>query len=284
MAAKSILTGFATFEPEPGWELAYRYRKGPGPLWIFLNGLGDDFSSWDGLLGNLKDPHTLQVDLRGQGKSLAEAHLREPSRYLRFPFQTHADDLARLFDFLKVETPVRFVGYSYGGGVAIDFASRYPQRVERVGLIAPFVLRLDRAFPAQRFMSLQWQLTKTFGMIPRSITDQIERTYENFLNHYLNHRFEKRMNDPRLRSVAIELTHEIMKFDSFPILNQLPEKSIFLLTSEFDTLTPHSLYREFWQKVPRSKRGEWVALTEGEHLLLEEVPDLVLSWFRELNA
>ena len=281
MAAEILLSGEARLEVAPGFELVYRYQKGDGPLRIFLNGLGDAWTSWDPFVNELSGLHLLQVDLRGQGRSLTEPQLAAPASHLRFPFETHSFDLHHLLDELGVKDPVRLIGYSYGGGIALDFASRWPERVERVALIAPFVIRLDRAFPAQRLCSFQWKMARSLGVLPNSVADHVEKSYENFLSHYMNNRYSKRMGDDRSRAVAVELTHEIMKFNALHILDKLPNESVFLLTSEFDTLSPHSLYREFWRRLPEAKRGHWLPLKEGEHLLLEEVPTQVLTWLRE---
>lgn len=286
------LNGEGSLAVAPDFSIAYKYRKGRGPLWIFLNGLGEDYASWDTFVdglsregkGRTNSPSTLQVDLRGQGLSLTEEHLNRPEEYLRFPFQTQADDLDRLLTHLGVDQPVRIAAFSYGGGVAIDFAARFAHRVDRLALVVPFVLRLDHAFPLQRLWGLQWRFAKGMGLVPPGLANVVERNYENFLSHYMNQRYSRRLIDPRQRRVAIELTHAIMDFNALEVVARLPDKSVFLMTSELDTLVPRSLYQEFWSNLPESKRGHWTRVEDGEHLLLEQHPELVLGWLREVAS
>jgi len=282
MAAERLLNESGMLAVAPDCSIFYQHRPAKGPVWLFLNGLSDDTSSWDPFIAKFEGLHTLQVDLRGQGRSLTETQLNDPKKHLRFPFETNSYDLDKLLESLKLTAPINVVANSFGGGVALDFASRWPERISRIALIAPFVLRLDRAFPMQRILGLQWGLAKSLGLVSAPMAQHFEKSYETFLSHYLNHRYEGRLNDPRLRTVAIELTYEIMKFDAFKILELLPEHGVSMLTSEFDTLSPHSLYQEFWRRLPESKRVKWTQLDKGEHLLLEEVPDLVLAWLREV--
>ena len=85
-----------------------------------------------------------------------------------------------------------------------------------------------------------------------------------------------------MRRVAIELSHGIMQFDAFEVLEKLPDASVFLLTSDCDTLIPRSLFSELWRRLPVSKQGHWTRVPDGEHLLLEQKPDLVHEWLRSV--
>ena len=75
-----------------------------------------------------------------------------------------------------------------------------------------------------------------------------------------------------------------MDFNTFDVLGHVPDGSVHLITSECDTLVPRSLYREFWNRLPGAKRGSWTRVPDGEHLLLEQKPELVLEWLRGLQA
>lgn len=66
---------------------------------------------------------TVRCDLRGFGESpLPHEHFNP------------ADDVRRLLDDLEIER-ARFVGSSFGGRVALEIATRWPRRVERLGLL-----------------------------------------------------------------------------------------------------------------------------------------------------
>src|SRR5207248_1905261 len=66
-------------------------------------------------------------DLRGHGRSERPA--------VGYTLADMVDDLGALLDALAIAEPVALVGNSFGGLLALAFASRHPQRVERVVLI-----------------------------------------------------------------------------------------------------------------------------------------------------
>lgn len=277
------LTKEGSLETADGWIAAYRLQPGTGATFVFLNGLGDQLESWSSFADRLEGPSRLQVDLRGQGRSLAARRRIQPDSDYKISIETQSQDLALLLDDLGIEGKVILCGFSYGGGIAIDFASRWPDRVAKLALIVPFVIRLDHAFPLQRLFTWQWRTMKSVGLVPSVVSTSIERGYEEFLSAYMNQRYEKRLEDPEARRVAVQLSHGIMDYNTFAVLSQLPDDSVHLLTSELDTLVPRSLYREFWSRLPERKKGAWTRVPDGEHLLLEQKPELVLDWLRALS-
>jgi pimeloyl-ACP methyl ester carboxylesterase len=274
-----------SLEVEENWQIAYQWRPAQKPSHacpiVFLNGLGDTYHAWTPFMSKLPTRHRLQVDLRGQGKSLAHRLAHDSNSDFRISVETQSRDLLKLLDTLKIEQ-VDIAAFSYGGGVAFDFATRFPNRVRRLASIVPFILRLDRSFPLQRLMSWQWNTARTFGLIPQSLGHGLEQAYEKFLSAYMNQRYESRLSNAEHRRVAIELTYGIMKFNAFEVLEHLPLKSVYLLTGDCDTLVPTTLYQEFWRRLPDEKRGTWTRINDGEHLLLEQKPEIVEQWLRSV--
>jgi 3-oxoadipate enol-lactonase len=88
---------------------------------VFVNALGTDLRSWDGVVPHLKDRHpVLRFDERGHGLSDCP-----PAPYTIHDFST---DLLELLDQLEI-SPAIFVGISVGGMIALDFAASWPERV-----------------------------------------------------------------------------------------------------------------------------------------------------------
>jgi pimeloyl-ACP methyl ester carboxylesterase len=278
------------FDVGDGWHIAYQWwpasprsneLANEKPL-LFLNGLGDTYHAWTPFMPKFQSRNRLQVDLRGQGRSLDERLKATPDSSFRIPIETQSQDLKKLLDHLKLDGPVDIAAFSYGGGVAFDFAARWPERVHRLAFIVPFLIRLDRSFPMQRLLSWQWNTARSFGLIPDAVGAGVENAYESFLTAYMNQRYEHRMSNSVHRRVAIDLTYGIMKFNAFDVLDHLPDASVFLLTSDCDTLVPRSLYREFWRRLPEKKRGHWTRVSDGEHLLLEQKPEVVAEWLHTI--
>src|SRR5690606_26629811 len=98
---------------------------------LLVHGASASTRQFAGLLPAVTRTHTaIRVDLQGHGRT---ADRDEPFSYERF-----ADDCAAVLDHLGVG-PVAVVGYSMGGGTALQLAFRHPRQVERLAVLsAPF--------------------------------------------------------------------------------------------------------------------------------------------------
>ena len=114
-----------SFAEVNGTRLFYEAR-GSGPSLVLISGANLDSRLWDELFGELSERfRVVRYDPRGTGKSNVPEE----------PF-SHYEDLHALLDFLRVET-THLLGFSFGGGVALDFAVQYPDRVQSLILVAP---------------------------------------------------------------------------------------------------------------------------------------------------
>jgi 4,5:9,10-diseco-3-hydroxy-5,9,17-trioxoandrosta-1(10),2-diene-4-oate hydrolase len=106
---------------------------------VLLHGGGPGASAWSNFGPNLpvlaRQSRTLMVDQPGFGQSA-----KPPVRGNYFTFA--ADALAGLLDGLGVDR-VHLVGNSLGGGTAVRFALRFPERAARLVLMAPGGLGLN---------------------------------------------------------------------------------------------------------------------------------------------
>ncbi len=117
-----------------GISLNYRERgnheRGMGETaLIFLHGFGSSNRSWHEVVNALSDKYRcIAPDLRGFGDS--EATRRG------YSVEDSADDMAALIDALGVEKFV-IIGHAMGGKIALEWASRRPQGLQKVILLAP---------------------------------------------------------------------------------------------------------------------------------------------------
>ncbi len=101
--------------------------RGDRPGAIFLHGLGDDLSTWDGVwAATAQVLPALRYDLRGFGRSIAD----DDAAF------NHADDLLAIVDAVGVEQ-CDLIGVSMGGSIALNFALDHPGRVRSLVLISP---------------------------------------------------------------------------------------------------------------------------------------------------
>src|SRR5262245_21289232 len=143
-----------------GYRRAYR-MAGTGPVLLLLHGIGDSSESWLLVTGELAQHHTVVVpDLLGHGAS--------DKPRADYAVAAYANGMRDLLDVLGIETAT-LVGHSLGGGVAAQFAYQFPERCERLVLVASGgagrevspLLRLASAPLAEVFLTpLHWPLAQ----------------------------------------------------------------------------------------------------------------------------
>lgn len=114
-----------------GIEIDYNlYGKEAAPIIVLINGLLTDQNSWAKQIPVLQEKYRiLTYDCRGQGQS------DKPNEV--YTIEQHSNDLKQLLDALGF-TIVSLIGLSNGASVAMQFASLYPNRVERLMLVSSY--------------------------------------------------------------------------------------------------------------------------------------------------
>ncbi|HEY7621156.1 MAG TPA: alpha/beta hydrolase [Solirubrobacteraceae bacterium] len=107
------------------------WRSRKTPRVVFVHAGGVDGRMWRPLGERLDGMRLLMPDLRGHGGTPLP-----PGEY------AHADDLLGMLDDLRVKQAT-FVGASFGGWVALQLATKAPERVKALALLAS--TNLDRA-------------------------------------------------------------------------------------------------------------------------------------------
>jgi len=111
-----------------GHERAF-VKIGTGPVLLLLHGLGCDHTSWDPVIDSLARRYTvIAPDLLGHGQSAKPR--------ADYSIGGYANAMRDLLTVLGIES-VTVVGHSLGGGVAMQFAYQFPERTERMVLVAP---------------------------------------------------------------------------------------------------------------------------------------------------
>jgi pimeloyl-ACP methyl ester carboxylesterase len=110
-----------------GHDRAYTLA-GSGPALLLLHGIGSERQTWAPVLPLLAEHFTvIAPDLLGHG---ASAKPRAD-----YSLGGYANGMRDLLGLLEIET-VTVVGHSFGGGVAMQFAYQFPERTERLVLVA----------------------------------------------------------------------------------------------------------------------------------------------------
>ena len=110
-----------------GHELSY-VDSGAGPVVLFIHGILGSQRQWTHLVDKMDDDHRVLVpDLFGHGESAKPLG--------DYSLGAHAATLRDLLDRLGIAR-VTLVGHSLGGGIAMQFLYLFPERVDRLVLVA----------------------------------------------------------------------------------------------------------------------------------------------------
>src|SRR4051795_2608555 len=116
------------FPPIPGHGRAF-FRVARGPALLLLHGLGCDHTTWLPVIATLSRRYTvIAPDLLGHGKSAKPR--------ADYSLGGYANGMRDLLTVLGIDK-VTVVGHSFGGGVAMQFGYQFPERTERMVLVAP---------------------------------------------------------------------------------------------------------------------------------------------------
>ena len=110
-----------------GHDLSY-VDKGSGPVVLFIHGILGSQRQWAHLVEMMDEDHrVLLPDLFGHGDSAKPLG--------DYSLSAHAAAMRDLLDQLGIDQ-VTLVGHSLGGGIAMQFFYLFPERVERLVLVA----------------------------------------------------------------------------------------------------------------------------------------------------
>src|SRR5277367_5681642 len=129
-AQQKPTTGYA---PVNGVDMYYEVHGGGEPVVLLHGAFMTITNNWDGWISELsKTRKVIAVEMQGHGRT-ADIE-RDISQ------ENLADDVAALLDHLKIPK-ADLIGYSMGGGVAMQCAARHPDKVRKVVVISSMFRR-----------------------------------------------------------------------------------------------------------------------------------------------
>ena len=120
-AQQKPTTGYA---PVNGLKMYYEVHGSGEPVVLLHGAFMTITNNWTGWIGELsKTRKVIAVEMQGHGRT---ADIKRDISY-----ENLADDVAALLDHLKIPS-ADLIGYSMGGGVAMQCAIRHPDKVRKV--------------------------------------------------------------------------------------------------------------------------------------------------------
>lgn len=250
----------------------------PGqPTLVIINGLTYDTKSWDPLMPHIlnKGYGILRYDPMGMGETLVKSGY--PTKNILIDDQ--ARDLKLLLENLKLNK-VSILGLSYGGALAIKFATLFPKKVDKLILKAPYVKPLEGQ---DKLIKAQIEMTRALFPLNPASYDQL---YDYFLKIHVYSTYP--LAEPIAISNATKLeaiyrmVAGVRKFNTLEVLNQLPKESVHLMVAGMDQYIPAIEHEYMWEGLTKEQRQSRVYVLGAEHKIPESAAFFAGHWVNQI--
>lgn len=228
---------------------------------VLVHEMGGTLESWDGVMPALSEWRVLRYDMRGAGMS---EKIHEP-----VTFDTMADDLMALLHTLGIGDAVALAGCAVGSGIALRFASRFPDRVSALVAMAPATGIASERRAATETRAAAIASAGPRGVIEESFAGSYPPEVRRNAEAYRRFRARWLGNDPESFAaiyrmlIASEIEAELPRITA-PAL---------LIAGTHDKLRPPTLVRTLLDRIPHARFTE---LDTG-HFMAVQAPDLVAA-------
>jgi pimeloyl-ACP methyl ester carboxylesterase len=145
------------------------HRLGDGPALVLVHGITSSSRTWRSVMHGLAEEHTvIAPDLLGHGRSAKPRG--------DYSLGAYASGIRDLLAVLEVPRAT-VVGHSLGGGIAMQFAYQFPERLDRLVLVDSGGLgeEVSLALRAATLPGAEVVLPLLFGPVPRTAGKAIGR-------------------------------------------------------------------------------------------------------------
>ena len=255
--------------PVGPWRLHVR-DSGPrhAPVVVLLHGFGASLQTWDLWARGLSQTHrVIRLDFPGSG-------LSPPDPERNYTDARSLQLLRSLLDELGVSRAT-MVGHSMGGRIAWTFAAKYPERTERLVLIAPdgfasegFEYGKPPQVPA--IMALMRYVLPQFVL---RMNLQGAYAQAEHLSDALTARYHDLLRAPGARQAMLDRLKQTVLQEPEPMLRQIKAPTLLIWGQE-DAMIPASNARDYLKAIVGSR----LFLSPGVgHLPHEEASEVSLK-------
>ena len=277
-----------------GTRICYQKIGEEGPAMMLASGLGGRLYIWEPLLERFSDSwQMITWDYRGLFESGA------PSQIRRLGVYNHAEDALRILDAEQIPRAV-FVGWSMGVQVSLEFASLYPERVDKLVLLngthghalATGLQPLFRIPWLQKVLheSIDWfEPRKGLQRLLAAVATS-RLNCELIGGGYAGLRRQPRIKDLYRQYMEdifatdfanyLRLFQELDAHSVYHLLRHIPHQTL-IVSGLLDILTPAYQSREMKRKLPHARH---LCFPAGTHFVLAEYPRQVVSHIESFLA
>ena len=145
---------------------------------VFVHGVGLDHKMWDSQISSLNNHSTITYDLLGHGKT--------PYNREDVTLNDFSDQLDYLLKFLKIDK-INLVGFSLGSLIALDFASKFQNKLKSLTIIGTTYKRTNeqRALVIERFEQARLNKPISRQALKRWFTDKYLNNHPEIFDQFI---------------------------------------------------------------------------------------------------
>jgi pimeloyl-ACP methyl ester carboxylesterase len=226
---------------------------------VFVHGVGLDQKMWDSQVNSLSDHSIITYDLLGHGKT--------PYNKEEITLNDFSDQLDYLLKFLKIDK-INLVGFSLGSLIALDFASKFQDKLKSLTLIGTTYKRTEeqRALVIERFEQAKLNKPISKQALKRWFTDQYLKDHPEIYDQFikiLTKKDEDHLNF--LKAYKLFANHQ----DDIDIIKNIKTKTL-IMTGSGDTGSTVEMSKSLSNDLVNSS---FIEIKNGKHLCSIECAD-----------
>ena len=244
------------FDPNQNY---YLFNKKKSIPVVFIHGVGLDHQMWVKQVNYLNEFSILTYDLLGHGKT--------PFNKDKLSLKDFSDQLLGLLDYLKIEK-INLVGFSLGSLIALDFSSRYQEKIDKLILIGTTYKRSDqeRSLVLERYNQAKLNKPISKQALKRWFSDKYLENNPETYNLFIN-LLNKKPDDHKNFLKAYELFAN--HYDNFEDIKKIDRKTL-VMTGSDDTGSTPAMSKDLVKDLVNST---YIEIQNGKHLCSIECVD-----------
>ena len=237
----------------------YIYIKKDSIPLVFIHGVGLDHQMWKPQIENLNEFSTITYDLLGHGKT--------PCKKEKLNLGDFSNQLNEILEYLNIDK-IHLIGFSLGSLIALDFASKLGDKIDKLILIGTTYKRSseERSLVLDRYNQAKLNKPISKQALKRWFTDEYleknPKTYNLFMN-ILSKKPEDHKNF--LKAYQLFANHE----DNTQVIQDITSKTLVITGSDDSGSTP-AMSKELTKDLVNSR---YVEIKNGKHLCSIECAD-----------
>ena len=226
---------------------------------VFVHGVGLDQKLWDSQVNSLSDHSIITYDLLGHGKT--------PYNKEEVTLNDFSNQLDYLLQFLKIDK-ISLVGFSLGSLIALDFASKFKDKLKSLTLIGTTYKRTEeqRALVIERFEQAKLNKPISKQALKRWFTDKYLDNHPEIYDQFIKI-LTKDDGDHLnfLKAYKLFANHQ----DDIDIIKNIKTKTL-IMTGSGDTGSTVQMSKSLSSDLTNSS---FIEIKNGKHLCSIECAD-----------